>query len=653
MQGESEPRGRRRSLLLGLAVLLLLALLGLGLWAWQRIETPPPAEVAPAGIPPDPRLAYRGPYQNINPAIRYVGDAACAECHPKIAASYHHHPMARSLLPIAAVASKQVYDRQHNDPFYALHSRFTVERQGDQVLERQERLGPAGTVLYKGDEAANYVIGSGKRGYSYLTDHDGYLFQTAISWYSQKNIWDLSPGFQARGITRRPVDGLCLFCHANQARFRETSVNHYEPPIFHGFGIGCERCHGPGELHVKEGGVHDPKTGADYAIVNPKRLTPELREAVCQQCHLEGAARVLRRGRHLYDFRPGLPLSSFWSVFVYSDESEQGHPAVNHVEQMYQSQCFLRSKGEKKLGCISCHDPHAAVAPAESVAYYRQRCLKCHDTGSCNGPAAERKARADSCIACHMPRYGAADVPHTAATDHRIPRRPGHVSAKVVQPGPPLASFFPSTGQPNKALSRDLGIGLVTLMVQGQLDPTLQNPQAVSLLESALRRDPDDVEAWQARAQTLLLAKNSRGALDAFETALRLSPQRETCLAGAAALAQQLGEAQRARDYWGRAVAANPWMAEYRAGLAPQLADAGAWKEALAQARAWVRLDPESVPARLLLIRSLVKTGRPQEARTEFETTLALRPADSARLRAWFREQDAMPPVRKSNQPAP
>src|SRR5262245_6637717 len=36
-------------------------------------------------------------YQNTRPEVKYVGDATCAECHPKEAESYRRHPMGRSL----------------------------------------------------------------------------------------------------------------------------------------------------------------------------------------------------------------------------------------------------------------------------------------------------------------------------------------------------------------------------------------------------------------------------------------------------------------------------------------------------------------------------------------------------------------------------
>ena len=95
---------------------------------------------------------------------------------------------------------------------------------------------------------------------------------------------------------------------------------------------------------------------------------------------------------------------------------------------MYESRCFRASRG--KMGCISCHDPHGLPAPAEKVAYYRDRCLECHAEKGCRLPRPERLARGrdDSCIECHMPRSPNEQVPHTATTLHLIPRfmdRPG------------------------------------------------------------------------------------------------------------------------------------------------------------------------------------------------------------------------------------
>jgi Tfp pilus assembly protein PilF len=637
----------RRRLLAPVVALVALATVGLALGAWHfHLFCPgrvPDTLAASDSSTADPRLSYHGPFRNIHPKVRYVGDAACAECHKDIADSYRQHPMGRSLAPAAQMVARFVYDRKHNNPFESLHSRFIVERRGDHLLHRQVRLDQADQPIYGHDLEAHYVIGSGRRGgYSFLTDHDGYLFQTPISWFTQKQIWDLSPGFLAKGIPNRPVGADCLFCHANRAHYREGSVNRYDRDIFDGYTIGCERCHGPGEMHVQSTAPAD--------IVNPRRLEPALREAVCQQCHLEGA-RVLRRGRHLYDFRPGLPLEAFWSVFVPAQAPGKNARAVSQVEQMSQSRCFEASAGAGQMGCISCHDPHRAVAPAERVAWFRNRCLKCHQHSDCTAPLAQRKARGDSCFACHMPRFQTADIAHTAATDHRILARPqaggskkgrdnSPQSAKAGELGLPLKLFHRQRPGPlDEETSRDLGIALVTEMLQGKLDPVLYDARALGLLEAATQSHPDDVEAWLAQAKASMLRQEWRVALTAFENALRQQPDAEEAVTGAAAMAGKAQALDHAVEYWRRAVTMNPWMSQYRANLAALLADQGQWRQAREQGEAWLRLDPESVAARLLRIRWLLRDGQRDEAGREFGRVAALGPPNLERLRSWFTRQ--------------
>jgi Flp pilus assembly protein TadD len=599
---------------------------------------PPVEDVAPAAPPADPRRTYSGPYRNIHPDAGCTGDAECARCHADIAASYARHPMGRSLAAVAAVAGAPVYDAAHHNPFEDLHSRFLVERRGERVWHRQVRLGPGGQRLYEREVEVHYAIGSGTHGFSYLTDRDGYLFQTAISWFSQKQVWDLSPAFVQMQTTSRPIGPDCLFCHVNRALHRPGSLNHYDAPIFRGLTIGCERCHGPGERHVA--------SAARLDIVNPGKLSPSLREAVCQQCHLAGETRVVRRGRRWDDFRPGLPLEEFVSVFVWRRDSGEERKAVNHVEQMYQSRCFRDSRRESKMGCISCHDPHVHIGPERRQIHYRQRCLKCHEERNCTAAAAERRARADSCIDCHMPPQGSQDVAHTAVTDHRILRKPAAPAPPGPAPPASLAAELPvapfaahPTAVPDAETSRDLGIALVALMAQGKLDARVYPDRALSLLETATRRDPDDVDAWQARVDALRLLHQPAPALRAAEEGLRRSPDRERLLARAGRLAADLGDPESALRYWRRAVAVNPWLAEYREGLATLLAQRGEWEGAGAQCRDWLRLDPESVPARMLWIRCLLHNGKRSEARAEADTLGLLQPDNRARLEAWLAEQ--------------
>ena len=59
------------------------------------------------------------------------------------------------------------------------------------------------------------------------------------------------------------------------------------------------------ELHVAERMSGAQVNGIDYSIVNPKHLSSGLQASICAQCHLQGEQKVNRRGRSLFEFRPG------------------------------------------------------------------------------------------------------------------------------------------------------------------------------------------------------------------------------------------------------------------------------------------------------------------------------------------------------------
>ena len=619
----------------------LLVLVGMGVtaaWLARRGGTERPGPGATPVGQSDPRRTYGGPYRNIDPAVRYVGDARCVECHPKIARSYALHPMGRSLVR-AAGAIDRPRSAATNNPFAALGRRFEVSVRGKQTWHRQAVLDETGKPVLELAQEVRWVIGSGKKGHSYLTERDGYLLQTAISWFAQKQRWDLSPGFGPTALAGRVVPASCLYCHSNRLHEHPEQPDRFVAPFFDGHAIGCERCHGPGELHVKG--------DLDHTIVNPTRLTARLRDAVCEQCHLEGEARVGRSGRGLFDYRPGLELHDFWAVLVRGRQSGEDAKAVNHVEQMYQSKCFRRPVGKLKLGCTTCHDPHVAVGPQEREAHYRGACLKCHDEASeqrgCSEPPRQRlrASPADSCIACHMPRYTSSDIAHTASTDHRIVRRPDRRPGSLVDlDRAALVNFYQDRfagGDPQA--ERNLGMGLVKMMTSGMIEPSRHGERALVMLESALAEHPQDLDLRASKVLLLELLERPSEVLAEAGSILARRPGDWRLLAQAGRAARSAGQTDRALGYWRRAVEINPFVADGQVGLIGLLIRAGKLDEARERCRRLLRLDPFNVSGRQAWVGFLLREGKKKEARAEFGLIRRLNPPDLAEREKWFEQQ--------------
>jgi hypothetical protein len=626
------PEYLRKACWLALALLFLLA-------AWFAFKSWPDPQRGSTDH--DPRLIFDTPYRNVRPEIGYVGDEVCSRCHAEAADSYHQHPMARSLAPVGLATLVEHYDPGARNPFDAGGFQYQVVQRDQRMIHQEIRRNSQGQVVVEKEEEIQFILGSGTRGRSYLVDHDGYLFQSPLSWYSQANSWDLPPGYRAQNLHfNRPVTAECLFCHANSVHAVQDTLNRFRPPIFQGYAIGCERCHGPGELHVRRRESQEGVAGLDDTIVNPRRLDPALRRAICEQCHLQGVARVERHGRQRTDYRPGLPWSLFASVFVLPPELSDKKRAVGHFEQMRASRCFLGSK--QKMDCTTCHDPHHWPAAEEKEEYYRQSCLSCHQENSCSLSIGVRHMRSpnDSCIECHMTRFRSSNVAHTAITDHRISRIPpkendGRVNHSNV---PPLIYFHQDLIEhPDPELDRDLGIALIDLASK---QPSKQlGKLALPLLESSLHRWPEDVLAWEAKGYALMLEGRAEETLAAFEATLARASGRERTLFGAALSAGQIGLRENSIKYWQRAIDVNPWNWEYHDELAKELAEGEDWPGAAAQCRNALRLNPAAWETRKLLVKCLLRQKEQKQARAEFDILLSFQPPDPEALRRWFAEE--------------
>lgn len=516
------------------------------------------------------------------------------------------HPMARSVSSAKSFAAE---DHGHADVLIEPRGprKYRVRFEADRLWHHEFLADSTGDVLYDQSLEVSYALGSGTRGKAFLIEREGRLFASPLNWYASKNQWGLAPGYAPefhKRFERETGDG-CLVCHAGRLNQDPDSPNVYRSPIFLEMAIGCERCHGPGQRHID---FHTPSRAVVEAtqaaasrsdpIINPRQLEPAQREAVCNQCHLQGQFSQLRHGRHAFDFRPGMRLEDVWMVFVDDTHTTSGGPirAVNQVEQMRASVCFSQSNG--RLGCLSCHDAHMVPAPAERADFYRSRCVTCHAESDCRLPDGVRQAAParGSCIACHMPPLETRDVPHTAQTDHRILRQPlpspTPTPAESDGPSPERWVMFDGAEQrlPEWEARRAQGLAWVGL---AEKKHDLRSARdAASLLRSILEVAPNDAETLEAFGVTQALQGRATDARKTWQAALATNPHRESLLVRLAFVCHDLGDLVAAADYFDRLLKLNPWHAAFHGRQAHILGLLGKLDAAILEAERAVELDP-------------------------------------------------------------
>ena len=362
-------------------------------------------------------------YRNIaDKEAQYVGMNECRNCHEPVYKTYIETGMGQSW----GLATKEKSSADFSDkhpPVYdkKLDLHYKAFWKGDQMYIKEYRLFKGDTTHYR-EEKISYVVGSGQHTNSHIIDMDGYLHQAPITFYTQKGKWDLAPGYEDGHNARfsRKIETECITCHNGYPEHIEGSLNKYAQVKT---GIDCERCHGPGSIHVAEkklGKIVDTSKGPDYSIVNPRRLSTEQQNNLCQRCHLQGVA-VLNDDKDFFDFLPSQKLKNTMNVFMPTFSGSQKHMIMaSHVERMKMSECFVNSG---KMSCISCHNPHLSVK-ATPIETFNTACKNCHSTESiCSEKIEVRQMKEDNCSACHMAKNESIDIPHVAVTDHYIRKK--------------------------------------------------------------------------------------------------------------------------------------------------------------------------------------------------------------------------------------
>ena len=402
------------------------------LWLMLVWCTGPSDQESGRNLQEDRALGAR--FRNIQGQTAYVGKEVCRNCHAEIYDTYMETGMGRSwgLAPEHSRAPWQGPPALVQDT--VLKMTYQAFRQNGALFIREFRLDEGGDTVHQRLERVDMVVGSGQHTNSHLRWRNGLLCQLPMTYYTQEGRWDLPPGYENGNNARfsRPIEAECIQCHNAHPVAGKEAFNHYlRVPE----GIDCERCHGPGALHVAEksrGQIIDTSAGPDYSIVNPRRLSPGLQNDLCRRCHLQGNA-VLKPGKTFADFKPGMVLSDVLSVFLPRHQNhEDFFIMASHPDRLAQSACL--TKEPLALRCISCHNPHRSVLKTDAAVYDRT-CHGCHGEGpknasslpssaapeaACSAPLKARMVQGNRCVACHMPKSGSSDIPHVRITDHKI-----------------------------------------------------------------------------------------------------------------------------------------------------------------------------------------------------------------------------------------
>lgn len=559
-----------------------------------------------------------------SPSLSYIGSARCADCHQDIAQRYARHPMAHSAGRTEDYAAQE---QRENARFSSGPYEYQVLSTEQGIVHREACRAEDRSLLYEELVPMPYAIGSGQRGRAYLAERDGLLFESPITWYSSDRRWDLSPGYEKHNqhFGRQVGDG-CIYCHIGQPNPVADDTDRYLSPLFIEAGISCERCHGPGQDHVAfhasqaNSAADERLSKQPDPIVNPRDLPPEQREAVCNQCHLQGDERILRYGRRNGDFRPGDNLHDIWISFTSGTKVIDGvsTEAVSQVEQMRASKCFTASEG--RFGCTSCHDPHGIPEVSMQATYYRGRCLTCHgeEKVACSETETARTAVSDNCVTCHLPQLATSDVPHTSQTDHRVRRRP-QVSSKPVAGAESTFQIFGSAERdvPSWEIERARGLLMVNY-AEREHDRRLA-AESLLLLEPLASRLTDDAPLLSRLGVAYNLANQPDRARLAWEAAIQADPRAiEPRRRLALILFDELHPAT-ALEPLEAAYALNPWDEAICGRLILARAAQGQIASALELAQTAVAKFPDSIQLHRWLAGAYQRRGEIAESRRHLE----------------------------------
>lgn len=216
---------------------------------------------------------------------------------------------------------------------------------------------------------------------------------------------------------QRPTGPLCDGCHSVNYNIQDKTVTEWN--------VGCEKCHGPGSLHVDD--------AVTTNILNPARMSAVQANDLCIQCHSQGQPLKNPIEGKYYDwpvgYEVGAKLSDFWRLEEHTlGETTFTHYAEGtaHKNRMQGNDYVQSSMYLHGIACHTCHDSHGTANYALLRKQATALCLDCHGPSSPSGPRAstlEQHTRhklgseGSECVTCHMPKI-AQTIGNVSVSSH-------------------------------------------------------------------------------------------------------------------------------------------------------------------------------------------------------------------------------------------
>ena len=313
---------------------------------------------------------------------------ACARCHNAEFALWVGHPHSHSLIDAAVTPERILPQWRENEPGWA-------------------QVG-AGR-FHRGDVAL--AIGQLQLQVFFRADSDGHRLLPG-QWNVKNGSWEpLAESFEQLRGAYRTWEEECIGCHSTRVELLEVAPGARAGEA----GVGCPACHGDGEEHMAKGGLGP--------IVNPAKLSPELRSQICAACHARG---ISAQGGRPYSvgFLPGQPLADAFTV-ASPGEGQEALFWPDGVERRawMEYQGFVQS-GHHRVGisCTTCHATHGSDHERSLRRNASKLCSGCH-AESAPRPAAHARHPGGKagCVDCHMPLVnGDSREPHVHSHTFRF-----------------------------------------------------------------------------------------------------------------------------------------------------------------------------------------------------------------------------------------